>query len=77
MIDSPALVPLERTGSEIIPKCELLFFRVQLAEDVDKTPAERLFVSLTNVLVKTDMPQVLVRTMNVDWFRGHVHIATP
>src|SRR5262245_62119797 len=66
VVDSPALVAFQRTRPQVIPERELLRVRVEITEDVGKTPRECFPVSAPYVCVKAHMPEMFLGAMHVD-----------
>src|SRR6476646_5130700 len=74
VIDSPALVLIERAGFQVIPERELLAIGIKLAEDVCESPRQRLLICTTDLFMKANVAKMLLRTMDIDRFRRHIHV---
>ena len=68
VVEPPSLVLFERTGAKIVPECKLLLVRVEVAKYIDEAPRDRVFIRVANALMKAHVPEMLLRTVNIDGF---------
>ena len=77
VIDAPAFVLFQGTGTKVIPERELLPVGMEMSEDICKAPRDGVLVSTADLFVKTDVFQMFLRTVNIDGFGRDVHVSAP